>query len=125
MAKLLLIEDMAGVRDSLEMILQLAGHDVSIAKNGAEGLAILNGSSFELVITDILMPEVDGTEVIMKTKERTPSTKILAISAGGNGVSADQALTIASQKADGMLKKPFSKEELLAKINELTSQERV
>ena len=74
---------------------------------------------FDLVITDILMPEMDGTEVIIKSKKSHPNLPIIAISAGGHGVSASQALELASQKADAVLEKPFSKDELLDKVNEL------
>ena len=120
MAKILLIEDMKGVRDSLEMILSMAGHDVEQAENGTQGLEKIGGGSYDLVVTDILMPETDGTEVILQAKQKNSKIPILAISAGGNGVSADQALIIASQKADAILEKPFSKEEFLQKIDELT-----
>lgn len=119
MSKILLIEDMKGVRESLEVILSMAGHDVVLAENGKYGLEKVSSGTYDLVITDILMPEVDGTEVIIQTKKHKPVLPVLAISAGGNGVSADQALTIASQKADAVLEKPFSKAELLQKVDEL------
>lgn len=119
MSKILLIEDMKGVRESLEVILSMAGHEITLAENGKEGLEKIASGTYDLVITDILMPEVDGTEVIVQTKQKKPSLPVLAISAGGNGVSADQALTIASQKANAILEKPFSKEELLGKVDEL------
>ena len=119
MTKILLIEDMQGVRDSLEVILSMAGYAVELANNGALGLEKLNNADYDLVITDILMPEVDGTEVIIQSKKLKPTMPVLAISAGGNGVSADQALAIASQKADAILEKPFSKDDFLGKINEL------
>ena len=120
MATILLIEDMKGVRDSLEIILTMAGHTVSQAEDGRQGLEKTSSNSYDLVITDILMPEVDGTEVILKIKEHTPNQKIMAVSAGGSGVSADQALAIAAEKADAVLEKPFSKDELLHKVEELT-----
>lgn len=119
MAKILLIEDMKGVRDSLEVILSMAGHTIELANDGAAGLEKISQSAYDLVITDILMPNVDGTEVIMQSKVKHPKMPVLAISAGGNGVSADQALSIASQKADAVLEKPFSKDDLLNKVNHL------
>lgn len=119
MSKILLIEDMKGVRESLEMILSMAGHEIALAENGKQGLEKMKSGSYDLVITDILMPEVDGTEVILEAKKSNAALPILAISAGGNGISADQALTLASQKADAILEKPFSKEDLLQKVSEL------
>lgn len=119
-SKLLLIEDMKGVRDSLRVILKLAGHQVEEAVNGKEGLKMMELTSYDLVITDILMPEKDGTEVIMESKKIRDTLPILAISAGGGDITADQALAIAAQKADAVLEKPFSKDQFLQKIAELT-----
>lgn len=122
MAKILLIEDMKGVRDSLEVILSMAGHDLDLANDGEEGLAkIKSDNKYDLIITDILMPKIDGTEVIMQSKAAKPKTAILAISAGGSGASASQALEIAAQKADDILEKPFSKDDLLEKVSALTN----
>lgn len=117
--KILLIEDMKGVRESLEVILSIQGYQVDFANNGAEGLQKAKASKYDLIITDILMPELDGTEVIMQLHASGNKTPVLAISAGGDGVSAKQALTLAKEKASAILEKPFSKEDLLTKIKEL------
>ena len=117
--RILLIEDMKGVRDSLEMILSTQGFDIEVANDGAQGLQKAQSASYDLIITDILMPELDGTEVIIQLHASGNKTPVLAISAGGNGVSATQALTLAKEKANDIMEKPFSKEELLSKINEL------
>ncbi len=118
--KILLIEDMKGVRESLEVILSIQGYQVDFASNGKEGLDKAKSSQYDLIITDILMPELDGTEVIIQLRNAGNDTPILAISAGGNGVSASQALTLAQEKASAVLEKPFSKEELLNQIKQLT-----
>ena len=117
--KILLIEDMKGVRDSLDVILTIQGYHVEFAENGNEGLEKAQSTKYDLIITDILMPELDGTEVIIKLREFGNETPVLAISAGGDGVSASQALTLAIQKANAVLEKPFSKEELLDQIKQL------
>ena len=117
--KILLIEDMKGVRESLEVILSIQGYQVDFANNGKEGIQKAQSSKYDLVITDILMPELDGTEVIMAIRAAGNQVPILAISAGGDGVSAKQALTLAKEKASGILEKPFSKEDLLNAIKGL------
>lgn len=117
--KILLIEDMKGVRDSLEVILSIQGYTVEFANDGREGLDKAKASQYDLIITDILMPELDGTEVIIQLRASGNKTPVLAISAGGDGVSASQALTIAQEKADAVLEKPFSKEVLLDQIKKL------
>jgi DNA-binding response OmpR family regulator len=117
--KILLIEDMKGVRESLEVILSIQGYQVEFASDGREGLDKAKEFTYDLIITDILMPELDGTEVIIQMRESGDKTPVLAISAGGDGVSAAQALTIAQEKADAVLEKPFSKEELIKHIKQL------
>ena len=117
--KILLIEDMKGVRESLEVILSIQGYQVDFASHGKEGLDKAKSSQYDLIITDILMPELDGTEVIIQLRNYGNNTPILAISAGGNGVSASQALTLAQEKASAILEKPFSKEELLDQVTQL------
>ena len=117
--KILLIEDMKGVRESLEVILSIQGYQVDFANNGKDGLQKVHSAKYDLVITDILMPELDGTEVILAVRASGNKVPILAISAGGDGVSAKQALTLAKEKASAILEKPFSKEELLKAIKEL------
>lgn len=117
--KILLIEDMKGVRESLDVILSMQGYAVDFADNGQTGLDKAKSSKYDLIITDILMPELDGSEVIMQLKNSGNDTPILAISAGGNGVSASQALTLAQEKASAILEKPFAKEELLNQVKQL------
>ncbi len=122
MAKILLIEDMKGVRESLSLILDRSGHDVVQAENGEAGLKLCEGANFDLIITDILMPKVDGVEVIMQLKNQSQSkaTPILAISGGGANVSAENALTIARNFADEVLAKPFSRDDILMVVDRLT-----
>lgn len=117
--KILLIEDMKGIRDSLEMILSMGGYQLDHAANGAEGLRKAAATAYDLVVTDILMPEVDGTEVIMALRAAGNRVPILAISGGGAGVTADAALMVAKEKATAILAKPFSKSELLDAVRAL------
>ena len=117
--RILLIEDMKGVRESLEIILAMQDFHVEMAADGAEGLRMAKAANFDLVITDILMPEIDGAEVILALRAAGSKTPILAISGGGNGVSAAAALTLAKAKADAVLEKPFSKADVLAAVRKL------
>ena len=119
MKRLLLVDDMKGVRDSLEVILSPHYH-VEVVKSARAALERVQGASYDLLITDIIMPEMDGNELMVEVRKRS-SMRILAISAGGNGASASQALMLASEQADGVLEKPFSKAELLEKIEEMLS----
>lgn len=119
MAVILLIEDMEGVRSSIEMILKGAGHRVVCAENGEDGLARAVVERFDLIITDILMPRKDGVEVIFALREAPTTPPILAVSGGEARMPADRALALAEPIADATLAKPFSRSELLETVEVL------
>ena len=122
MATILLIEDMDGVRASLTTVLETAGHHVLGAADGEAGLKKAGEQPVDLIITDIIMPKLDGSEVILALKKRAVQTPILAISGGGTGITAETALMLARKTADAVLPKPFSRTDLLATIDQLVSQ---
>ena len=122
MATILLIEDMNGVRSSLTTVLKSAGHNVVEAEDGEVGLQKAGEQPFDLVITDIIMPKLDGSEVILALKERKPDLPVLAISGGGASVTAENALMVARNTAAEILPKPFSRSELLEAIDRLVGK---
>jgi len=73
MAKLLIIDDERGIRNTLKEILSDEGHDVEVAENGKAGLEMAQAKSYDLIFSDIKMPEMDGMEVLKALKEPTPS----------------------------------------------------
>jgi CheY-like chemotaxis protein len=119
MASILLIDDMLAVRRAIATVLRGAGHEVKEATNGAEGLAKVKEFSFDLVITDILMPDTDGTTVVMEITARAVRPRVLAISGGSGALSETDALRLASLKADATLAKPFANAELLTVVDRL------
>jgi len=111
---------MSGVRRALTAVLKRGGHTVTEADDGATGLeALRGGASFDLVITDILMPTVDGIEVIMYLDAVPNRPPVLAISGGGSQMPSDTALILAKTKADAVLSKPFDNADLLAIVARL------
>lgn len=123
MAEILLIDDMKGVRRAVSSVLRGRGHAVTEADDGNKGLALLkSGQRFDLVITDVLMPEADGTEVIMYLDSLPKRPAIIAMSGGGSQVSTDTALMLAKTKADGALAKPFDNSELVAMVDRLLTK---
>jgi two-component system response regulator HydG len=119
MANVLLIDDMVGVRKAVAMLIKTAGHKVTEAGDGAEGIQRLKLETFDLVITDIMMPNVDGLEVINFIHTLPKRPPILAISGGGASLPADQALLLAKTKADMVLNKPFDNAQFLGVIKTL------
>ncbi len=120
MADILLIDDMKGVRQAVAAVLKRAGHAVTEADDGSKGLEKLrSGHRYDLVITDILMPTVDGIEVIMFIDTLPVRPPVLAISGGGSQMPADAALMLAKTKANAVLAKPFDNAELLEVVQRL------
>jgi len=117
MAVILVIDDMDDVREGIAAVLAQSGHTTVEASNGRAGIELLKSRTFDLVITDILMPEQDGTEVIMYLDSQSPRPPVLAISGGAAKVPAYMALHLARLKANVTLMKPFRNAELLEKVS--------
>ena len=116
MAKILLIDDEENARVLTAQFLELAGHRVVTAENGIQGHERALESAFDLVITDIIMPEKEGFETIKDLKRERPDLPILAIS-GGGVIQSDELLEMAvSMGASAGLSKPFTGKALLAAV---------
>ncbi len=83
MAKILLVEDDALVRDMLAQMLQRANHTVECAANGEEATELLQRIEPDIMITDIIMPKKSGITLISEVKNKHPLMEIIAISGGG------------------------------------------
>lgn len=122
MYDILVVDDEPMIREGLKVALEMEGHKAVTASDGNEAMRMFYEQKPQLVITDIIMPESDGIEVICNVKEKNPNVKILAISGGGR-ISANDHLRIAKQLgATGVLAKPFSTEELICEINKLFAE---
>lgn len=117
MAKILVVDDEELARFTLREILETAGHEVVEAVNGKEAIASQAADPFDLIITDIIMPEKEGVETIVELKRDNPSLKIIGISGGGRTRNLDY-LTLAEELgAEKILAKPFSGDELMECVN--------
>ncbi|MBN2279817.1 MAG: response regulator [Candidatus Marinimicrobia bacterium] len=117
---ILVIDDDIQVNKLISSILTSEGHQVTEAFDGDEGLNFLKKDpNYDLVITDIIMPEKEGIEIIREIKKNYPRIKIIAISGGGR-IDANNYLTLAkSLGADEIMEKPFSKSDLSFLIKNL------
>lgn len=107
MARILVVDDEDVIRRMLRIALELDGHEVLEASHGKEALRLQQASPAELVITDILMPEKDGLEVIMALRHESPGLKVIAMSGGGR-FKQTEALEMAEPLgAVATLRKPF------------------
>jgi CheY-like chemotaxis protein len=101
---ILLIEDEANLRHNLGVLLEGEGYRVVSAGDGAEGIRQLQGGPFDLVITDVVMPEVDGFQVMDYLRDHAPDVAVVAITAY---VSAESAIQALRRGAYDYLAKPF------------------
>jgi YesN/AraC family two-component response regulator len=103
-------------------VLTAEGHVVEDAPIGSAGITLHRANPFDLVITDIVMPEKEGISIIIELRGECPDLKIIAMSGGGD-FEPYGYLDIASRVgADRTLPKPFSREELLEAVNDVLSR---
>jgi len=122
MARILIVEDTPDFRLMMRDILQTAGHEIVEAENGNAAIRKMESGSFDLLVTDVLMPESDGIELINTVAHQGGNLPILAVSGGGRNLPA--AVSLALTEAAGAhrtLFKPFRAAELLAVVDELLS----
>jgi CheY-like chemotaxis protein len=119
LADVLLIDDMNLVRGAIKAILTRAGHAVTEAAGGEAGISLLQKQRFDLVVTDMIMPDQDGTDVMAFLHGMAKRPPILAISGGNSNVSAEEALRLAREQADAAMPKPFDNGELTATVDKL------
>jgi YesN/AraC family two-component response regulator len=109
MKRVLIIDDSPGVRECLREVFKDKSLDLQLASNGLEGLMLQSESPFDLIITDLVMPEMEGIELILKVRRKYPRTRIIAIS-GANPLYREMALKVG---ADLELEKPIETDKLL------------
>ncbi|TAL04367.1 MAG: response regulator [Rhodospirillaceae bacterium] len=113
MAKILVIDDEALLAKSLSIILAKAGHTVVTAENGKLGLEAFAREQPDLVITDIIMPVMEGIEAIQALRSQAPHLPIIAVSGGGRTKNLEFLRIAEKLGANAALPKPFTKEQLL------------
>lgn len=119
MATILIIDDDVDFSEIISVLLTTAGHDVLTAHDGKQGLSLCDQQPPSLVITDMIMPECDGMEVISIIRRRFPGTRILAIS-GGGWLAKENLLKWAQRAgADAIVPKPVEPDALLLQVSEL------
>jgi CheY-like chemotaxis protein len=120
MASILVVEDVPAVLVSMRIVLEGKGYTVTGASDGAAGLRMLEGASYDLVVTDIWMPGCSGRDIIRAGRARSPKTRFLAVTGGDPNVDmARETLQQQDFGADRVLLKPFKKEDFLSAVADL------
>jgi len=118
-ANILLVEDEENLHETLKLNLEMEGYEVSSAFNGTEALKKIANEYFDLIIMDIMLPEVDGIAVTESVRVNNNEVPILMLSAKNAG--SDRVLGL-KKGADDYLTKPFNLEELLLRVEKLINK---
>jgi DNA-binding NtrC family response regulator len=119
MAHVLVVDDEPKLGRVVAQMLELDGHRVVLAGGGREALARLDEHQFDVVITDLRMPEVDGLSVLRAARARTPPLEVVLMTAHGT---AESAVAAMKAGAADYVTKPFSMDELRMRVGRLAAQ---
>ncbi|MBF0465504.1 MAG: response regulator [Nitrospirae bacterium] len=111
--KVLVLDDEAIVRISCKRVLEAEGYNVSVASSVKEAVTLLEKEHYALVITDLLMPDVDGLEFLEIIKHRWPSLRAIVMTGYGTQEARQKSLALGALE---FLKKPFLPEELVSVV---------
>lgn len=115
--ELLLVEDNRRISEFLVKGLEESGFSVVLAENGTDARSLISRNTWDLILLDIMLPDIDGIELLQYTRYKKINTPILVLSALGE---ADDKIKALDYGADDYLSKPFHFKELVARINALT-----
>lgn len=122
MAKILVMDDEPFILLMIKKMLEKEGHEVDLALNGNDGLELFEKFKPDLVITDIIMPQKEGLEIILELRKKYPDLKIIAISGGGR-VGPDGYLPGAKLfGADMVFQKPLIQKEFMHGVSVLLEE---
>jgi len=118
---ILLVDDEPNIVMSLEFLMRKNGYQVGIARNGTEALAALAQTPYDLVLLDVMMPDVDGYQVCRQLRQRPDraATKVIFLSAKSQPADVQKGYDAG---ADLYIPKPFSTRQLMQKVRELLGE---
>ncbi|MEM1126634.1 MAG: response regulator [Bacteroidota bacterium] len=118
--RVLIVDDEPSIVISLEFLMKQAGHEVSVARNGQDGLEQISAFRPDLVLLDVMLPHRTGFEIcqIVREDEALEHVKIVLLTAKGREVDVAKGLALG---ADAYVTKPFSTKELVHKVSTLLS----
>jgi YesN/AraC family two-component response regulator len=121
MYSVLIIEDDQFVQNMLKQTFERAGYEVATASNGRIGLQLYRCKPFDVVITDLIMPEMEGIETISSLRKGNPNVQVIAISGGGRNKPEDYLELAMKLGAKTTFTKPLDRQKLLAAVKEMVA----
>ena len=122
LGKILVIDDEADIRESLETLLGLEGYEVETAEEGGSGLAALEARAYDLVLLDLMLPDRPGLEVLEELRRKDTDTPVAVITAYGT---LDNAVAAIKRGATDFFTKPWNNDKLLIEIEKTISRRRL
>ena len=121
-ARVLAVDDQRYFRELIEGLLSDAGYDVETAASGEEALQRLEQHDYEIVLTDLVMPEMDGTELVRRIRERRPHQDVVMVT---GVVDVKAAVEAMKQGATDYILKPFDREALIEAVGRIVDRLRL
>lgn len=119
MSRILVVEDDQQVRELIVEMLKRSGHEVRVAEDGNAALRLLDAETIDLIITDLIMPEMEGMQTIRELRKRDPQVPLIAMSGGGRVNADDYLETALLMGANHSLRKPFTRSDLIDAVEGL------
>lgn len=119
MARILVCEDDVVFQELVRTVLSRDGHETVCVENGNEALSAIAREPFDLLVTDIVMPDKDGLETIREIRSRRCGLMVLAMTSGLPNLKAEFLKAASALGADGVIQKPFKASELRAQVTAL------
>jgi two-component system response regulator VicR len=116
--KVLIVDDEPDTLELVKLVLESGGFKTDMATNGKDALNKIAASKPDLVLLDIMMPDMDGWDVFRKIREQVPGIPVAILTAKAQNI--DKLLGLHVLKADDYITKPFGKNELIGKVKKLT-----
>lgn len=120
--RILVIDDEADIRESLEVLLEMEGYVAELAVDGADGLRKLNKARYDLVLLDLMLPDSSGMDVLAEVRSRDQETPIIMLTAYG---SVEVAVNAIKAGASDYFSKPWDNEKLLIEIDTMIAKSRL
>ena len=117
----LLVEDEPSMAKGLEMVMNEEGYDVDLAMTGQAALNAFGAGTFDLLVADLRLPDIDGMEVIERVRGRHPDTKVIIITGYPSVSSAVKAVKVG---VSDYLRKPFTSDEFLTAISDTMTEKK-
>ena len=121
MARVLVVEDEETVRDYVCRVLSMHGHSVLSAKDGAEAVELMEAHHFDLLLSDIAMPMMDGISLALKVRATRPHVPIILMTGYANERQRAHNLSLL---IEGLISKPFTMEQLLGVVGDALKKNR-